>query len=650
MLKLWILTQMEGRFLYSQNNLLKNLSATFKSLYITFFLVFLLSFIQRLQIYLYHASFIDILKIHALFLTLLTLFSGLVALIFSLICFLLRLKPLQSKWLLNCFCSMTFIYFYVYTFLALDKSSFLLNRLWATGIGPVFLFLLIIFLCKKYSEKTNLLIDKIKEKLWPFLRILTIICFIGTLILSVLFLHKKHTMSGKQSLSSMIDTSINKPNIILISFDALTIKDMSLYGYHRQTTPFLEEFAKESYVFDNMYSNFVSTTSSVVSMFTSKYPWTHNVFLSGEYLKKGRDESLFSELDEYQIACAIGAYYANPIMVGLNTGKVKIMNESFLAKLLSSLDYFLYQFCHNTIPVNELPIFANIIPSRESDRNLLIQHPQDNYSYVLDSAKSFSTGLSFIKKMKDNPFFLWIHSFPPNPHIGDPYATNPPEPFLYSFTNKNDTIAKEVFVNGRYAKSFQDDVNKMRGRYNESILYADHCFNQFMISLKKMDLYDNSIIIVTSDHGESHEKGWRGHSSACLYNATTNIPLLIHLPGQTHGKKISSPAELIDIAPSILNIIGKPIPSHMQGESLLPYMLDTNKITTKPKYSVWRNLRNKFSEKFKIAVIADGYKLIYNMYTKQAQLFSLKDKDETNNLIKSHKSIANVLLKKIPVK
>ena len=65
------------------------------------------------------------------------------------------------------------------------------------------------------------------------------------------------------------------PNVILVTFDSLSAEDMSLYGYRRHTTPFIDSFGGESYVFENMHANYNSTIPSLASIMTSRYPVKH---------------------------------------------------------------------------------------------------------------------------------------------------------------------------------------------------------------------------------------------------------------------------------------------------------------------------------------------------------------------------------------
>lgn len=106
----------------------------------------------------------------------------------------------------------------------------------------------------------------------------------------------------------------------------------------------------------------------------------------------------------------------------------------------------------------------------------------------------------------------------------------------------------------------------------------------------------NSIIIISADHGEIFEKGYQGHSGPHLYNPLIRVLLIIHRPSHSDGKLIRANAEQVDIAPTILDILGFDIPQWMDGTSLRHAMGSTSQIY-KPVFSMnsWFN-KKKWSK------------------------------------------------------
>jgi arylsulfatase A-like enzyme/Flp pilus assembly protein TadD len=146
--------------------------------------------------------------------------------------------------------------------------------------------------------------------------------------------------------------------------------------------------------------------------------------------------------------------------------------------------------------------------------------------------------LEWLGQQKGGPFFLWFHLWDAH----DPY--NPPEPFRSRFPN---------------------------APYNGSIAYVDSIVGKLLDYLRSQGLYDNSLIAVAADHGESlGEHGELTHS-IFLYDSTIHVPLLLKLPGnRSAGQRVSATTSLVDLAPTLIDSLGQTPPQSMQGRSLIP--------------------------------------------------------------------------------
>jgi arylsulfatase A-like enzyme/Flp pilus assembly protein TadD len=146
--------------------------------------------------------------------------------------------------------------------------------------------------------------------------------------------------------------------------------------------------------------------------------------------------------------------------------------------------------------------------------------------------------LEWLGQRKKGPFFLWFHLWDAH----DPY--NPPEPFRSRFP---------------------------KAPYNGCIAYVDATVGKLLDYLRKQGLYDNTLIAVAADHGESLGDHGELTHSIFLYDATIHVPLLLKLSGnRSVGQRVSSAASLVDLAPTILEALGQTPPPAMQGRSLLP--------------------------------------------------------------------------------
>jgi len=146
--------------------------------------------------------------------------------------------------------------------------------------------------------------------------------------------------------------------------------------------------------------------------------------------------------------------------------------------------------------------------------------------------------LEWIPRQQGGPFFLWFHLWDAH----DPY--NPPEPFRSRFPG---------------------------APYNGSIAYVDATVGKLLDYLREQGLYDNSLIAIAADHGESlGEHGELTHS-IFLYDSTIHVPLLLKLPGNRFaGQRVNAAASLVDLVPTLLEALGQTPPPAIQGRSLLP--------------------------------------------------------------------------------
>ena len=220
----------------------------------------------------------------------------------------------------------------------------------------------------------------------------------------------------------------------------------------------------------------------------------------------------------------------------------------------------------------------------------------------------FDTAIKLIERTEFPDLFLFLHTY----QLHSPYA--PDLEFLYKINSEPELLKFGGYhAKKKYKRVDEKKVRAFREVYQAEILDFDHYFGEFIRKLKAMGLYDSSMIIFMSDHGEEfyEHKAWtHGHS---LYNELIKIPLIIKFPHNEYkGVEISEDVGIIDIFPTILEACEVKFNSKsVDGESLLP-LLNGKKLNRKTLYSSLSTgwMIDAIPPKF--SIISKDSKLIFN--------------------------------------
>lgn len=358
------------------------------------------------------------------------------------------------------------------------------------------------------------------------------LALIGLILLSLIFVIPFDRIETNGTTSAY---SGKLPNIILIGSDGLLADHMSVYGYDRETTPNISEFAEDALVVDNNFPNAGNTSGSIISIFTSKYPTETRVLYPPDMLR-GSDAvqhlpGLLKNLGYHNVE--LGApYYADSNVLGVIHGFDEV-NGQVAAKEI----YF--RLVNSGFSTND-SYFISTSVNRIYDRLLHIFYikkmvnPYDllktNTNLISDKDK-ITDILSLMDEDQDQPLFIHAHL------MGTHGSRFKPE--------------IQVFSTG-------EEQNKgwMTDFYDDSILNYDKLFGDLIDGLTEKGLLENTIIIAYSDHGQ-------------LFKVNTKIPLLIRFPNGEYSNVEINQAENLDIAPTILDYLDVNQPEWMRGSSLI---------------------------------------------------------------------------------
>jgi len=352
-------------------------------------------------------------------------------------------------------------------------------------------------------------------------------------------------------------------NIVFLLIDTLRPDHLGVYGYERNTSPFLDEWSKSAVVFDHVYAHAPNTPRSMPSIFTGRYPsrveWIKR--FSNYAGLKGENETLF---EIFQAAGwrteAVTAHWYFEKAKGIKQGVDHWDNRGF-----------------TTI--------------RES--NTQSAAPQTTPRVV--------KRLNTLAK-DDKPFVLFAHYFEPH----GKYMNHP----------KVRVFGKKGLVN----------------KYDSEIAFVDHHLKPVFDALDRPELRENTVVVITSDHGEAFkEHGFYFHGRT-LYEEESRVPLIVRVPG-VKGKRVGTPAALVDILPTLADLTGQTAQKAL-GRSLAPILGGDNALASMPIFM--ENLPYPNYKKHVVAMVDPKTltKVIRNITDNVTEVYDLRtDEGEKKNLL-----------------
>lgn len=357
----------------------------------------------------------------------------------------------------------------------------------------------------------------------------------------------------------------------MIILDTVRAKNMSCYGYHKNTTPFLDSLSKQCVLFENAFSPAIWTIPSHASIFTGTYPSQHGAL------------NLHRHLDNRYNTLAEVLSFNGYDTISFSNNYFVSLKEFGLTRGFNLTEGFKY-------PVNRLEK-AYIKGKRWLARSM------DSGAYVTNH---FVNKWIKQKRNSQKPFFLFLNHM--EGHA--PYVHTPRE-YLKMFLKKEEQ-KKLKHINQdrqkyltRSIEMSEDNFNILRSVYDAQISYLDSMLKELFNILKSNNLFDNSLIIITSDHGDMIGEHNLVHHSYCLYEELIKVPLLLKMPGNVDNTKIINHlVSLIDIFPTIselLDIGNKSLGQQLQGHNLF---LNDNQVNREYIFLECEKPKNEFAETY----------------------------------------------------
>lgn len=351
---------------------------------------------------------------------------------------------------------------------------------------------------------------------------------------------------------------VGQPNVILITLDTVRADHLSVYGYERDTTPNLRQWAREGFT--------VYRAASAASNHT--LPTHASIFTGWNSHRHGAQVSL-----------------------GFPAGRPIAAEAPVLPVLLAGHGYLTAGIAANAIYVRSELGFGRGFAYYDSDLPAQTFSPTPPYFLAetlrelvatafrtVDAEPSFWTAAEVNRKAAGlldhaigtgQPFFLFLNYM--DAHV--PYVPPPPfdtryqgaDPsfrwFTYNKLREDVAIRRTRVLDGRAREH-------LTSQYDGAIAYLDQQLGALLARLRESGVYDNSLIIVTADHGEGlGERSLIGHGLS-LYQHELHVPLMVKYPHATTGTVVETPVGSVDVLPTILDVVGVTAPSDLDGVSL----------------------------------------------------------------------------------
>ncbi len=400
-----------------------------------------------------------------------------------------------------------------------------------------------------------------------------------------------------------------RPNLLFFGIDSLRADHMSLYGYQRLTTPHMDRLAARGAVFENCFSPSIPTTPGYSSMFTG--------------------------------------------MDCFGTDVVALRHEGPLGSHVKTLAEMLGDEGYNTSCVG----FSGNQASRGFQKYLDFGgwgSWEEGRSPKAENLNAVAIPELQRLAAEDEPFFLFLRHM--DPHA--PYL--PPRPFermFYhgdEFDRRNKSL-EPVMTFKPFCDFFASwfppgcrDKDYIIAQYDGAVAYMDACIANLLAAVESLGLTEETLIVIDSDHGETHydHECWFDHHG--IYDCTLHIPLVLVYPGKVPaGARFADYVHMKDIAPTILDLMGVKTKIRFDGRSLAPSMKGKPRVQ-EPEYylteATWMRKHGWRTPEWKLmqALEPDFH------FKPEIELYNLMtDPEENHNLAEKEPEVVRMLMNRM---
>jgi arylsulfatase A-like enzyme len=316
-------------------------------------------------------------------------------------------------------------------------------------------------------------------------------------------------------------------NVVLVTIDTLRADHLSLYGYPRRTTPHIDAFARASMTYENAYATATFTSPSIVSMLTGLYPPSHGV----RFLRQALPPSQWTLPGHLR---------------GLGWHTAAVVSNWVLKARASGL-------------AREFDFYDDEMTEPEPKRPDVLERT---------AARTTDTALRWLDgRKRDDPFLLWVHYIDPH----GPYV--PPPPFDRKFLGPAGQRVRRAKIPWYQRLGKIGELGHYVDQYDGEIAYVDEELGRLLLGLDSQNLFGDTLVLLTSDHGETLTERHGGptryfHHGHHVWEELARIPLVVYRPGGPAGRSREL-VSLVDVVPTVLRALDvPPPPTRLDGLAL----------------------------------------------------------------------------------
>jgi arylsulfatase A-like enzyme len=367
-------------------------------------------------------------------------------------------------------------------------------------------------------------------------------------------------------------------NVVLVSIDSLRADHLGCYGYPRETSPALDRLAQEGVRFANASSVTSWTLPAHMSLLTGRSMMGHGVVTD--------DRSLTADVPTLAEGFKKAGYATKAIVS---------------APYLNSRYGFTRGF------------------DDYDDRTIFFETNEDSYKSVT-GPRLVDAAIDYLDDPDgERPFFLFLHFW----DVHYDYAPGPPYDRMFDADYDGEVDGENFYFNDAIRQGMDPRaLDYILALYDGEIRLVDDQIARLRAALAARGQAGNTVFVVTADHGdEFFEHGEKGHHRT-LYEEVLDVPLLVYVPGVAPvAKVVDQQVSIIDIAPTLLSLVGAPLPEDLEGRDLAP-LWSGRESAPRP---AWGELYRKGSLNVQVSATMEGRKVIHHFNRRILEVYDLAE-------------------------